>query len=510
MSKRKEPEPDDETPATSMNKRKRCPYLDTVKPQLLDFDFEKVCSVSLSAQNAYACLVCGKYFQGRGPKTHAYMHALQSFHHVFINLSTDKIYCLPDNYEVNDLSLLPIQHALRPTFTKEQIAQMDGNRKLAQDSFGVSYLPGFVGLNNLKKTDYVSVVLHALAHVPPLRDYFLEPANYMAAVAKTKSTLALRFGEMMRKMWSPHNIKNTISPHEIVQEISVASKKRFHIGEQKDALEFLSWFLNELHRGVGGTKKQGSSIIHDVFQGTVQVKTLSDGAAAGVTNATTPFLFLSLDLPPTPLFKDSQGGNVIPQVPLFTVLEKFNGEKITHVFQGAVRQQKQYTLETLPKYLIFHIHRFTKNNFFTEKNPTIVNFPVKNLEMSDHVELGMSSDAIAAMSIGELKALLTSLGGSSAGILERQHLVTSVLSKLPSTKYNLVANVCHDSPPTIGQATTAVNMDPLADGSYRVHVQNRATDQWYELQDLHVQETMPQLIGISESYLLIYERQASD
>jgi U4/U6.U5 tri-snRNP-associated protein 2 len=190
--------------------RKKCPYLDTIRPQMLDFDFEKVCSITLSNQNAYACLVCGKYFQGRGPSTHAYTHALQSFHHVFINLTTDKIYCLPDNYEVSDLSLEPIKLALRPTFSREQIRALDVNRKLAQDSFGVSYLPGFVGLNNLKKTDYISVVLHALAHVPPLRDYFMEPQNYAAAVTKTKSQLVVRFGEIMRKMWSPYNIKNTV------------------------------------------------------------------------------------------------------------------------------------------------------------------------------------------------------------------------------------------------------------------------------------------------------------
>lgn len=41
-----------------------CPYLDTINRQLLDFDFEKLCSVSLSRINVYACLVCGKYFQG--------------------------------------------------------------------------------------------------------------------------------------------------------------------------------------------------------------------------------------------------------------------------------------------------------------------------------------------------------------------------------------------------------------------------------------------------------------
>ena len=32
-------------------------------PQNLDFDFEKCCSVTLSKNNVYVCLVCGKYFQ---------------------------------------------------------------------------------------------------------------------------------------------------------------------------------------------------------------------------------------------------------------------------------------------------------------------------------------------------------------------------------------------------------------------------------------------------------------
>ena len=46
----------------------QCPYLDTINRHLLDFDFEKVCSQSLSTQNVYSCLVCGKFFQGRRPE----------------------------------------------------------------------------------------------------------------------------------------------------------------------------------------------------------------------------------------------------------------------------------------------------------------------------------------------------------------------------------------------------------------------------------------------------------
>jgi len=49
-----------------------CPYLDTINRQVLDFDFEKLCSVSLSRINVYACLVCGKYFQGKVLIQHYY------------------------------------------------------------------------------------------------------------------------------------------------------------------------------------------------------------------------------------------------------------------------------------------------------------------------------------------------------------------------------------------------------------------------------------------------------
>ena len=59
---------------------------------ILDFDFEKVCSVSLSNINIYGCLVCGKYFQGRGRNSYAYSHSIHDDHHVFINLETTKVY----------------------------------------------------------------------------------------------------------------------------------------------------------------------------------------------------------------------------------------------------------------------------------------------------------------------------------------------------------------------------------------------------------------------------------
>ena len=54
-----------------------CPYLDTIDRTVLDFDFQKVCSVTLSNQNVYTCLVCGKFFKGKAAKTPAFTHSVQ-------------------------------------------------------------------------------------------------------------------------------------------------------------------------------------------------------------------------------------------------------------------------------------------------------------------------------------------------------------------------------------------------------------------------------------------------
>jgi len=192
-------------------------------------------------------LVCGKFFQGRGPKTHAYTHATLCGHHMFAHLDTCKIYCLPDNYEVVDSSLDDVIRCLRPSFTPERIAQLDQVATLARDVHGVAYLPGFCGLNNLKKTDYINVVVHQLAHVRPLRDFFLDPRNY-----KDPTPLVREFGALLRKIWSRDNFKSVVSPHELVQEVTRASKLRFKIGTSADAADFLvGCGVRVYHRGDG-------------------------------------------------------------------------------------------------------------------------------------------------------------------------------------------------------------------------------------------------------------------
>ena len=441
----------------------RCPYLDTINRMILDFDFEKACSVTGHNFNVYACLVCGKYFQGRGTHTQAYTHSLQESHHVYMNLSDGRTYCLPDGYEVVDSSLRDIQNMLDPKFTKTATETLDTVPVYARGVDGSDYMPGLIGLNNIRHTDFVNVVLQALARVPPLRDFFLLPENY----AHIKSPLVIEFGALVRKVWSPHNFKGQVSPHELLQAIMHASGNKFKIGSQSDPMDFLAWLLNALHTALGGTKKRGSSIVHEALQGTVRVSTLKAEAVAAAAatgseedlhaeTAEVPFLYLTVDVPAAPLFKDALERNIIPQVPLMACLTKFDGQTTQEMMNG---DQRRYKITRLPKYLIVHIKRFSKNTQqFSEKNPTIVNFPVRNLEMGPFTALAPDAQAAA-------------------------------------TKFHLMCSIQHDGTPE--------------SGSYRGFVHFKANDGWYEVQDLHVSGVHPQLISVSESYIQVW-RAAED
>ncbi|KAI9795354.1 MAG: ubiquitin-specific protease ubp10, partial [Piccolia ochrophora] len=172
------PAVDEDQPVLTATRRQTAPaegyndlYLDTINRALLDFDFEKLCSVSLSNINVYACLVCGKYYQGRGSKSNAYFHALEVGHHVFVNMETQKVYVLPEGYEVKSSTLDDIKFVVDPTYTKPEVAKLDREPQTGWDLAGRKYIPGFVGLNNIKDNDYVNVIVHSLAHVSPLRNF---------------------------------------------------------------------------------------------------------------------------------------------------------------------------------------------------------------------------------------------------------------------------------------------------------------------------------------------------
>jgi ubiquitin C-terminal hydrolase len=86
-----------------------------------------------------------------------------------------------------------------------------------------------------------------------------------------------------------------------------------------------------------------------------------------------------------------------------------------------------------------------------------------------------------------------------SGIVEKDELIRLLMELIskqdesPLKRYDLLANIVHEGP---AQA-----------GSYRAHIHHRASNTWYEVQDLNVttSETMAELVAISEAYIQIYE-----
>eukprot|EP01069_Polyplicarium_translucidae_P001929 Polyplicarium_translucidae@DN1860_c0_g1_i1.p1 len=432
----------------------RCPYLGTINRHLLDFDFEKLCSISLSNLNVYCCLVCGKYYQGRGKYTHAYSHSIEHEHYVFINLKDCRIYCLPENYEVADASLNDIKNYLNPRYTPDEVARFGNDVLYGKALDGTDFIGGCVGLNNLKHTDYCNVVVQILCNVIPLRNALL----LLDLSSKQRpDPLLLTLSELVRKIFNVRNFKGIVSPHEFLQAVSVSSEKRFKIGESSDPLCFMSWLLTRLNARLHSRMKS-TSVVHSCFQGEVLVQTIpgSDTHPAATPPAGTKhkFLYLTLEPPNSPIFKDSLDRNMIPTIPIFELLQKFDGATTTRDAQTG--EMKTYWLLKLPPYLVFHVKRFSKNNFFVEKNPTIVTFPVKHLDMKDYLHPDAAADN-------------------------------------PVARYNLVANVFH-----VGKAHA---------GQYKMHLFHQPSETWYELEDLHVNAVMPQEVAQSESYMQVFQRE---
>ena len=151
------------------------------------------------------------------------------------------------------------------------------------------------------------------------------------------------------------------------------------------------------------------------------------------------FFFLTLDLPNVPLFKEEQELGTLPQINLLTLMKKYNGmtqtEETISKDGVEVSVKRKYEIKKLPKYLFLHIKRFSKNNFFKEKNPTIVNFPIRDLDLKEFV-------------------------------------VSEEGREKESMMYDLVGSIIHN-----GKADS---------GTYRVQASHAPSQEWHDIQDLLV------------------------
>ena len=165
---------------------------------------------------------------------------------------------------------------------------------------------------------------------------------------------------------------------------------------------------------------------------------------------------------------------------MFALLNKFNGETEKEYKTYKDNIIRKFELTRLPPFIILYVQRFTKNTFFVEKNPTIVNFPVKGIDFGDFL----------------------------APEAKEKYKDTSTL-------YDLVANVVHEGQPTGGIYKTHVLHKGKGDdrtwlwADTKVIYSFLGSNNWYEMQDLHVSKVLPEILPLSEALVQIYERRKS-
>jgi U4/U6.U5 tri-snRNP-associated protein 2 len=221
-----------------------CPFLDTVRRNVLDFDVPHICKTTLSNQNVYACLVCGQFYRGRGAKSPAFIHALNESHFVFMKLDTGAAYCLPAGYEIHDSSLNDIKHELKPSFTRTMLTNMKTAHHIKKDTRGDDYLPGFIGLTNFKKTDSVNAIIQLLARVVPFQHFFLSQDNHL--LENCKSLLVQNFADVLRRIWNPNSFKRFVGPYQFIHALSTTSRGQFSVGKRAHCIQWLQWMLNHM------------------------------------------------------------------------------------------------------------------------------------------------------------------------------------------------------------------------------------------------------------------------
>uniref|UniRef100_A0A0N4ZCY4 ubiquitinyl hydrolase 1 n=1 Tax=Parastrongyloides trichosuri TaxID=131310 RepID=A0A0N4ZCY4_PARTI len=436
---------------------KECPYLHTIKKSFLDFDLQRVCSVSGISRNVYVCLVCGKYLHGQEPFTPAWDHAFDENHRIFYSFRTSNFYCLPDRYKIIDTELENVRNEIDPKFDENLIKMIDLKDSTFKSLDKKICYPGFIGLKNLGYNNSFNVIVYGLAHVPKIRNYFLIADNYNNLNKypfDSFGILAPMFGKVVRKLWNSRSFKSYTTPYGLLEAVISCSSGKFQFNKEFNIFEFLEFFLNTLHLSLNGTLRTDSTIIFSAFGG--KMKEYSKIISyADSTDHLTPenkvyekeIPFLTLDIPI--IMKKSEGlaNNHVIDLSLTTLLEKSCGAKEEEYGSVQIRCSRRFELIKFPEYLII---TYGKENKCKGKHQFLIDFPITNMDFYDY-------------------------------------LTKTTEKRVKYTTYDLLCNVVHDN------------------GAYKIQLLHKTSGKWFEVKDIDVKEISPRCVPHTESCIQIWE-----
>ncbi|KAF8757849.1 peptidase C19 family [Rhizoctonia solani] len=254
---------------------------------------------------------------------------------------------------------------------------------------------GMSGLRNMGNTCYMNSVLQCLSGTVPFTRFFTDRRG------------------IMRDMWQGDLPYLTPVPF---RKSICAHARQFAGSEQHDAQEFLLFLLDGIHEDLNRIivkpqfeeltpereaelegmpkqlagahewaryKRRNDSIVVDYFQGQFcnQMQCLTCGQTSTTYNA---FLNLSVPIP---------ANKGVTKVSLDECIKALVGREVMDNADAwhcprcktARRAAKQLTFSRMPPVLIIHLKRFSFKGPFTDKLETLVDFPLKDLDLTNYM-----------------------------------------------------------------------------------------------------------------------------
>ncbi|CAG5122907.1 unnamed protein product [Candidula unifasciata] len=297
---------------------------------------------------------------------------------------------------------------------------------------------GRVGLRNLGNTCFMNSVLQCLSNTRLLLEWCLDE-RYLQDINVTtsnmKGSLIKAYANLMQAMWKSKT-DGSVSPDAFKTQIQKFAP-RFMGYAQQDSQEFLRYLLEGLHEDVNRVTKKpapiilddnqlekrsdsgkaqeywkaylnrDNSMIVDIFVG--QLKSELNFASCGHRSVTfDPFWDLSI-----PVVKGPNEVSLDDCIRLFMKEEELAAEERPMCTKCKSRRSctKSFSIQRFPKILVLHLKRFSQQERFGRKLTTLVDFPIKNLDLSEY-----ASDSKAGEQVRyDLYAVSNHSGGTSSG-----------------------------------------------------------------------------------------------
>ncbi|KAG1735883.1 uncharacterized protein EDB91DRAFT_1143324 [Suillus paluster] len=263
-----------------------------------------------------------------------------------------------------------------------------------------------VGLKNMGNTCYMNATIQCLSATVPFARFFTEGRWRKAVNAVnpmgTQGKLALAFANILYDM--SHSELPHLIPTTFRKSICVYAPQ-FSGSDQHDSQEFLTFLLDGLHEDLNRPEREAElerlpqtiassqeweiyrmrndSLIVDFFQGQFRNRLVC--LTCHKTSTTyNSFMYLSL---PMPSVKGPSKISLQSCLDAFVKEEVLTGSEAWHCpYCKTLRNAtKQLSLSRLPPILLIHLKRFSHKGVFTDKIETVVDFPLKGLDLTNYM-----------------------------------------------------------------------------------------------------------------------------